>query len=287
MALEKAFDDALKALHTSGGVVTVILGTGVDAPTDWTYHPRVHWVNASQLKRHDIPGAIPTNTKLMFFTDNISGNVFQPLHDERKRRRLPYMIRKSGDAVGQGLKEIFPNKVIAAPTEKFSPMPSISEPDNGGSNGNGAAAPEPAPERGTTTVPGSKNTAAGKPRGFLQEFLRANVDLTSTTLSNAEEARRLFKKAQLAGVPTTLGSIEQGVRVMRRVKGLGSRPESVAPKHVSDTVAVTKALESCIELLTGIKDRVGNMDTTDDELRKENEDLRTRIGLMKDAFAGL
>jgi hypothetical protein len=272
MALEKAFEDAVKALQTQGGLVTVVLGKGVEAPSDWSYHPRVHWVLSGSINRQMVPGAIPTNTKLMLLTENIDGRVFQPIHDERKRRRLPYMIRKSAEAVADELKHLFPDKYVPAPTDKvFSPMPDMKAPSPEGSNGNGNGTDQPSKAE----------------RGSLKKFLEENANL-SASMSTAEEARRLFKMAQIAGLPTTVGSINQGITLMKRKRGLGSRPESATPRpEVSASVAVATALENAIIALQGVLEHVRKLDTTDDDLRKENEDLKTRIGLMKEAFAGI
>lgn len=266
MALEKAFDDALKALRTSGGLVTVVLGTGVDAPTDWSLHPRVHWVVANELHRHDVPGAIPTNTKLMLITDNISGNVFQQIHDERKRRRMPYMIRKTGEAVAEALKDIFPTKVDIP----FNPA---LEAVNG--NGHGAAA-----------APAEDGERKPMAKGAVKTFVETNLDL-SPEKTNAEEARRIFRLAQVHGIETTIGSVQQAITNYKRQQRAGSRPESLAPVHVIDSIAIAKALEDAIGVLSSVKARVEAMDAENEKLRKETDDMRTRIGLMRDAFQGL
>src|SRR5882672_192244 len=263
---DQAFERARHALQHDGGVVTVILGNKAESPTDWTWHPRVHWIVASQLKRIDVPGAVPSNTKLMFFTDDINVAVFQPLHNERKRRRLPYMIRKDGSAVAAELARIFPNKVVSPPDAVFSPaLPAIDAASTNGANGSASAAD-------------AKRVTAEK--GSVTAFLKQHADLTPKH-STAEEARRLFPLARAAGLPSTLASIEQAVRIMKRKAGFGSRPESVTPVHVTDTVAVSKALEQAIELLTAVKLRVESLDKDGDTIRSENEDLRTRIQLMK------
>ncbi len=285
MALDAAFEDALSALHKKGGVVSVVLGHGVEPPHDWTWHPRVHWIASSQIKRADVPTAIPTNTRLMLLTEHINALVFQPIHDERKRRRLPYMIRKTGDAVADELKRIFKD-------EKPQVYESLSA--KAESNGNGHSDPAP-----VETPPGQAEpiadadltrdakAAEGKvPIGGLKAFMQQHQNL-SPTITSAEEGRRLFRLAQQLGIPTTLGSIQQYLSVAKRKAGIGSRPESLAPKHILDNVAIAGALEDAITRLQTIR---GRADTVDEEiatLRKENADLKARIVLMRDAFKDL
>lgn len=305
MVLEKAFDDALKALRTTGGVVTVVLGRGVDAPSEWSWHPRVHWLVSSELRKQMVPSAIPTNTRLMLLTDNISGDVYQPIHNERKRRRLPYMIRHTGDAVAEQLKEIFPTKMTMPANverdEPFSPalpqeaLVNITEaPSNGnGSNGNGNghhAADDTGSTRGRHADEPPRTTADGKRRmaekGSIKKFLEEHANLSAAT-SNAEEGRRLFRIAIGLGIETTRGSLEQGVRQLKRAKSIGSRPESLVAPAVQDAIVVSNALEEAIKVLTAAKDRFEKMEQQNEALVKENGDLRARITLMKDAFAGM
>jgi hypothetical protein len=286
MALDAQFEDAIKSLHTKGGLVSVVLGNGVDAPSDWTWHPQVHWIVASQVKRHDIPTAIPPNTRLMLITEHISALVFQPIHDERKRRRLPYMVRKTGDSVADELKRIF--KDTAPKVYESLPPAPVEAASNGNGNGHGdPAAVEIPPVHAEPTEDRSAKAADGKvPLGGLKAFMEKHQNL-SPALSNAEEGRRLFRLAQQLGVPTTLGSIQQYLSVAKRKAGIGSRPESLAPKHIVANVAIAGGLDAAIASLQAIRERADTVDKEIDDLRKENADLKARIVLMRDAFKDL
>lgn len=262
MAVE-TIDSAIAALQKSGGLVTVVLGTGVDAPDEWGFHPRVHWLVARDVKRHAVAAAIPSNTRLLIFTENIHHQVYQPLQDERKRRRLPYLTKQSQGAVEDQLTKIFPK--TSAP---FNPIPPIDVSKNGDSAPAASAEPD-------------------RSRGFLKTFLEKHVDF-SPAKSTAEEARRVFKLAQLEGVQTTLGSVTQGIAVLKRKRGIGSRPDSAtAHQEVGDSVSIQIALEAAIAGLQAVLVRVKSLDTSDEGLRKENDDLRARIKLLKEAFGNI
>lgn len=233
------FGHAVSNLHTNGGLVTIVLGPNADAPSDWTFHPQIHWVMAGTLQQpHAVAQSIPTNTRILAIVDRLDGDIFRALHYEAKRRQVPYVSRATSAAIGELLAQtIFPEKKTAPPV----PPPDATPVDG--------SAPE---------------------RGALQTLVRTHADLSPTASSGAE-ARRLFALAQKQGLTTTVASIEATIRIVKRKQHSGSRPESATPSHIADANAVTRALESAITALTEIKDRVTRIDEENTALREQNE----------------
>jgi hypothetical protein len=249
---------SLQQYTRNGGTIAVVMGAGFDAPTDWSLHPKVHWIAANSLEPKDVPGKIPTNTGVMIITDNIEPGILEDIHQERQHRHLPYVTRPDGPAVGLLLADIFPHRS----------KPLASDP----------LVEEPTPENEDPMA--KKHTAS---QGALKEFLKEHANL-SGSLSVSAEARRLMALAHKKKIPTTVASITQSLYNMKRVKSLGTRPASANPQHVEDIGSLIVAIDAAMAQLGAIKAQAERMDELMGELRKENENLNARFEMAHDMF---
>lgn len=247
---------SLQQYTRNGGTIAVVMGAGFDAPTDWSLHPKIHWIAANSLEPKDVPGKIPTNTGVMIITDNIEPGILEGIHQERQHRHLPYVTRPDGPAVGLLLADIFPrSKPLASDP--------LAEPPNNDED------------------PMAKKHTANP--GALKDFLKEHANL-SGSLSVSAEARRLMALATKKKIPTTVASISQSLYMMKRAKSLGTRPASANPQHVEDIGSLIVAIDAAMAQLGAIKAQAERMDEMMGELRKENENLNARFEMAHEMF---
>jgi hypothetical protein len=59
---------------SKGGIVTLILGSGYEPPTEFAFDPRVFVVDANKVNPRN-EGWIPSTTRLVIFTDRVPDRV--------------------------------------------------------------------------------------------------------------------------------------------------------------------------------------------------------------------
>jgi hypothetical protein len=216
---------------SSGGMVSVIMGKDYDIPIDFAHHPQCNFVEGWKLQPGQVNGTvIPTATKIVIMTDGLPSLVYHNLNSEFRRRNLPFVTRKSTNALNDALKEMFAKK--AAPA--------------------GTPAPKP-------TGPGPKQIA---PRGAIQELIKeANL-----LLSTGEESRRLFQVAKSRGIITTEASLAQAISKMRRTKGYGERPNSANPPELNQRLRALKILDDAIAGMQLVREYVEKTEAENSEL---------------------
>jgi hypothetical protein len=271
MAIEKE-----KVDMSEGGIVALCLGNGYDQPTDYAYHPRVHTIVTKEVDVRRVgqgDGLLPSQTRLVVMTDHIPGTVYQLLQNEIRKRRVPFIYRKSASAVLMELKKLLPDKKENGNANANA---------NANANGNGTQSETDTDP--TTSIPGQTKgwPKAGVAHGALTAFVIEHADLSK---GSAEEGRRLFKMAQMAGLKTTLASITQAVSHRKRKVGRGDIPVSVSPQ--SATLRIGSAIEEAIVALGRIKADAETLEMGKAEILKENETLKAKLQLLKEAFRNM
>ena len=278
---------------TQGGLVTVCLGTGYDIPTEFAYHPQVHPIVTKDVDPYKVDSLVPSQTRVVIMTDHSPHFVYQNLQAVIRKRRLIYTHRKSESAIAVELQKLLPKRTAKQNGEDREAARREAEVEaraeqaaamNGGIEPGLSAR---AARKVSTGVTEGKSAA----KGSIAAFIKEHADLRK---GSAEEARRLFKIAQIQGVQTTLGSLAQGISTIKRKQGRGDIPVSAQPVEVSRPVQAQTGLEVAIaglqaatQALQGIKATVEAMEAERAGWLKENEKLKTKLKLLAEAMAGL
>lgn len=243
---------------SKGGVVTVVLGKGYEIPTEYAFDPRVHVVDGASIDPRN-EGWVPSTTRIVIHTDHIPEKTYQYLSTIMRQRRLVYLPRKSKDAIKAELDKLLPKRSMDAKA-----------------NGNGGNGKTHEPEPVNTDL---KLTGKGSVIGFC----KAHADLSK---GSGVEGRRLFVLAQAHGLKTTLGSLTQGVAVLKRRAGKGDIPASAQPAQGAGTIVFT-GIQHAIEELTRIQAAAEILEKDKAAILAENAELKARVELMKSAWKDL
>lgn len=237
---------------SKGGVVTLLLGKGYQCPTEFAFHGQVHQVDTATVDpNHE--GWIPSTTRIVVFTDHIPDKVYQYMMATCRQRRVPYLNRKTPGAVAVELQKLFPVKKA-----------------EGNGNGNGHA-------KAQEVVPETKQA-----KGSVKDFVLKHADLTK---GSAEEGRRVYRMAVADGVTTTLASVTQIISKEKRTTGRGDIPVSAVPQGAG--LQVYAGITTAIEALTAIRAHAETLEKDKADVLAENAELKARIQLMRDAWAGM
>jgi hypothetical protein len=125
---------------------------------------------------------------------------------------------------------------------------------------------------GENPVEAHKKVIAAK--GSIKALIEKHCDFSKGT---AEEARRLLAIAQSEGIPTTIGSLNQGIQGIRRARGLTATPASAQPR-LSQAQTALNTLDDTIAGLQILRDFV-----RDTEI--ENTQLKNQLLNIKNDFA--
>jgi hypothetical protein len=256
-----------------GGVVAVVLGRGGDLPSDYAYHPRVRSVEGHKIDPKLAANAIPDNTKLVIFGDGekLPRAVFGAVHRVLKARRLPYQIKGTVSAVQDALTAALGGERVDVPRAEGFNTPAIER-------------VEPAAE--------SEEVNGMAPCGAVQAFLdKHGPELLGedATMPAAEMGRRLFRLAQVEKLPTTLGSMQQAVRLWKRKHRVGERPASVIPQEQKARYAIDEVIDAmagAVEQLRKFRDHFQTVESENVALKAQLRKAREVFDTFKeDVFA--
>jgi hypothetical protein len=241
-----------------GGVITVLLSKNVGCPPEYATHPRVYVVDATSLGPQDVAKAFPSNGKILITTQGLPQSFYHRLQTElRHRTNILTLYRPTEGSVknelDKRLKRDDASKLVNNAGEVVAAK----------TNGNGTAL--------------ATQKHGNAPKGSIGALV-AELDDPSRSIS--EEGRRLFKIAQERGIPTTIGSVTQGVSKHRRTHGLGARPASAVPREVNKRLAALRVLDDAIAGLALVREYV---ETTE----AENIELKAKLDKARAAFAQL
>jgi hypothetical protein len=298
--LEDSLSRARQEVMARGGLITVALGSDIELPKRWQDEPRVFPMNTVGLSYHQIHDAMPSNTRIVILTDRIPNTIFQPIHKEIKRRHINYLVRKTEAAVDDELARWIPKHSAPVVEEELPPPPPPTPPppppsftapaplditdDRETSYGDellATSAPAAAEQKDDDVAKRQQNE-----RGSISAFILQYANLKDQSSSIAEESRRLFRIAQQKGIKTTVGSLAQQIRMLKRKHGYGSKPESLAPVQVRVEFGILTAVDTAIEALTGLRDAVQKMDANYAGVIAERDKLKARLDLLTEAFKG-
>src|SRR5262245_25937410 len=188
MSADAAFAHARTQLEKNGGVATVILGRDQDVPSAWSAHPRVHWTVASEVNRHQLGHALPSNTRLVLFTERIDAPIFRAIRKETDRRHLPYLSRKTAQSVCEELEaHWFPARVPRhGPLDAERPSVSAAPPPAASAPALEAAEPEAPAADALDLAADAAPTTTTRGKGVMA-FIQKHGNL-SPVVSNADEA---------------------------------------------------------------------------------------------------
>lgn len=254
-----------------GGMVVVLLGKDYDCPSEYRYHPQVQVIDSTRVEPTGVSKMIPANARIAIVTNQIPPPVFAAFKSYASRRKLLYLPRSSAAALKDELaKQLAANPVVdQAPTPK--PVAKVGD----------VVSIVPAKEK-----EGRKIAPKGTVPALLDE---AKLDLSKGV---AEEARRIADFAKTRGIQTTLGSIEQAIRVRKRKAGRGDIPLSVVP--TSERLGALAMLDHAIDGLNSLRDNleklrdyVRRVDEESERKERQIENFSAKMELLEEAFKGL
>jgi hypothetical protein len=209
-----------------GGKALVVGGHGEMFSQTMRDHPQlIFWSNIeSDLDRREVPA----NVRVIVLTRWVRHHLTDKLIKTARTRRLHVFPMLGPGQVKQLLAEVVQSDL---PTEALMETPPAETADADVStlpDPSAISLPDPTPEapdsadadrlHSAEEAPTMAKAKANKERGWLKSFIEENVNL-KPGMTFADEARRLFALAQKKGLKTTMGSMNQGVRVYGAGKG--------------------------------------------------------------------
>lgn len=215
---------------TKGGVVVVLHGaTGV--VKEYQSHPAIIFIDG-QRKLPDLSTQVPSNTRGIIVTDGLDSMNHMWVTSYCRQRNIPWLLRKSNQAVYDTIKGFFPN-------------------------GNEVAKP----------------TSAEVKDEFQRGKLTVLIPFINFHESNAQNAKKLLRKAQELGIKSTEASLAQFVANQRRRQSGTAIPKSARPQL---DVSVDM-LDEAIKNLTDMRDFLI-------KTCEENRILKAKLDKFKRAF---
>lgn len=112
-------DVNLVAELAKGGTAIVVHGvTGF--VKEFSTHPRVKFLDGNSVPGDALQSEVPDNTKVIVITDGLPMYHRTWIHAYAQRRNIPYLVRKSNQAIYEDLKKWFPENgnVVKPSTEE-------------------------------------------------------------------------------------------------------------------------------------------------------------------------
>lgn len=184
---------------TKGGIAVVLHGnTGF--VKEYANHPSVKFLNTHEIKGEQLEENVPANTRVVIITDGLPQYHYTWITAFARRKNIPFLVRKSNQAVYESLKKCFPNNEEdkkANPEEvkdaftkgKLNPL--IQFIDWGKSNAeNGRLLAKKALEMDIASTVGSLTQFVAiqrkkQGRGDLPKSVRSQLDISVEFLDNA------------------------------------------------------------------------------------------------------
>lgn len=106
-----------KVDFSNGGTAVVMVGnTGL--VQEFATNPRVKFIECTKLDGNDLQHVVPDNTRAVIITDGIPTYHHTWIHSFCRRKNVPYLVRKSNQAIYELLKQWFAD----APVPKVTPQ---------------------------------------------------------------------------------------------------------------------------------------------------------------------
>lgn len=237
-----------------GGVVTVLLGRGVDCPAEYLHHPCVRVVETEKFDTSDAERCFTSNSRAFLTTSGLPKRFYDRFQMEVRRRKSIVMYRPTTGSLENELRKIVATSRMMTEHE--------------GSNGNGKGI-------GTSTVGEAAKMTEGVKKTIAPKNAIANLaSQCDPKKSTAEEARRLFQVAQAQGLKTTLGSVTQAVSKYKRKHGMTDRPASAVAPEVNKRLSALRVLDDSIAGLALVREYVETVEAENQQLQEKLEKYR-------------
>lgn len=186
-----------------GGLAVVLIGNNGFVP-EFSKNPSVMFIDTAATAGELLSAVVPDNTRAVIYTEGVPTYHYNWIISFCRRKQIPYLHRKTNDAVYQTLKGFFPT--------------------------NGGEAPK-------VTLADVKET---EKRGKLQ-LLLPFIDWNKSTSENAVV---LLRKAVELNIKTTEGSVKQYIISNRNKLRIGTVPKSARPKLDVSVEMLDEAIKS-------------------------------------------
>lgn len=100
---------------TKGGIAVVMMGnTGM--VKEYANNASVRFIDSKQVPGDQLANLVPDNTRIVILTDGVEQHHYHWIMAYVRRRNIPFVNRKSNQAIYELLKSFFPNGEVAKPT---------------------------------------------------------------------------------------------------------------------------------------------------------------------------
>jgi len=278
---------------TLNAVVTVILGERVVPPPQYKDHARVHFVQAADFTPSDVYKCFQPVPSKVIITQPLPHRFYIALGIELRKRHIDPLYKPTSHDVGRTLDQLF-GRLVRPPGDEPPPTPPPAEeiaavPVEPRASEAPADVPTPIQNQETNDLMAKKKQA---PRGALMAIV---AEFDDRAVSVKDSAARILDLAGKRGLPSTLGSVLQQIRVARKRAGV---PPAKAPAAAKAAKAPTAKGPSSkapgrSAALAAIATIIAEMQRLRDEierLEKENQALRARFEKAKalaETFSGI
>jgi hypothetical protein len=223
-----------QTINLNDGGYCVVMAGKHGRVVEFTNNPKVLIVDCHEVAKDALNAVIPVDgLKAVIITEGIPQWHYMWITSLCNTKKIPYLIRKSNQAVYETLKSFFPTPEVKPTNEQV----------------------QEAISRGKLTV-------------LLQDI--------DWSLSNAENAKKLLRIAQLKNIPTTFGSLAQWVSNQRRKQSGTAIVKSARPKldlTVDMLDETIKNLEDMRDFLIATVEENRIIKAKYDKLKKALEDI--------------
>lgn len=92
---------------TKGGVATVMIGHN-GFIQEYANHPQVRFIDCKEVSNDLLEPTFPNTTRVVILTEGVPAYHYTWVTSYARRKGIPFLIRKSNDAIYQALKGFFP-----------------------------------------------------------------------------------------------------------------------------------------------------------------------------------
>lgn len=188
---------------TKGGVA-VVACTAIGYVKEYANNPSVQFLDCRSIKNEELDSKIPPNIKAVILTEGLSQWHYAYLTSMCRRKQIPFLVRKSTQAIYETLKGFFPT------------------------NGNGQ-----------DVKPTNEEVREEASKGRLNSLI-PHIDWNK---SNAENARHLMRICIQNNIKSTEGSLAQWMANQRRKRGETGVPRSARPQLDVSVEMLDKMIE--------------------------------------------
>jgi hypothetical protein len=235
---------ALQPLN--GGIVLIVGAKASNFDETIRNHPRVVIWNSQQ--QHWTDKELPANTRAVFTTRWVGHVAFSKIYEEAKKKKIIFFNHEGTGQIAKQVRELL---VLHSPEPSMDTEPLT-----------------PTIEETPSVTPKQKHTP---------NKLKPLLDFIDWDKNNMENGRLLMKKSQELGISSTLNSITEFVRRMRKLHGV----VTTTPKTPKKPNGNGQSIDVSVEILDGVVNSLKDIRNFLLATVDENTRLKTKIERLR------